>query len=47
MAANPDLLSQQEKEIWYCTAYVNAIAYQIEEVIANSSARPVRQIAES
>ena len=46
-AANPDLLSQQEKEIWYCTAYVSSIAYQIEEVIANSSARPVRQIAES
>ena len=46
-AANPDLLSQQEKEIWYCTAYVSSIAYQIEEVIKNSSARPVRQIAES
>ena len=46
-AANPDLLSQQEREIWYCTAYVSAIAYQIEEVIDNSSARPVRQIAES
>lgn len=46
-AANPDLLSQQEKEIWYCTAYVSAIAYQIEEVVKNSSARPVRQIAES
>ena len=46
-AANPDLLSQQEREIWYCTAYVSAIAYQIEEVISNSSARPVRQIAES
>ena len=45
--ANPDLFSQQEKEIWYCTAYVSSIAYQIEEVIANSSARPVRQIAES
>ncbi len=46
-AANPDMLSQQEREIWYCTAYVSAIAYQIEEVIDNSSARPVRQIAES
>ena len=46
-AANPDLLSQQEREIWYCTAYVSSIAYQIEEVIGNSSARPVRQIAES
>lgn len=46
-AANPDLLSAQEKEIWYCTAYVSSIAYQIEEVVKNSSARPVRQIAES
>ena len=46
-AANPDLLSQQEREIWYCTAYVSSIAYQIEEVVTNSSARPVRQIAES
>ena len=46
-AANPDLLSQQEREIWYCTAYVSSIAYQIEEVVAASSARPVRQIAES
>ena len=46
-AENPDALSQQEKEIWYCTAYVSSIAYQIEEVISNSSARPVRQIAES
>ena len=46
-AANPDLLSAQEKEIWYCTAYVSSIAYQIEEVMKNSSARPVRQIAES
>ena len=46
-AENPNLLSQQEREIWYCTAYVSSIAYQIEEVISNSSARPVRQIAES
>lgn len=46
-AADPNALSQQEREIWYCTAYVSSIAYQIEEVISNSSARPVRQIAES
>ncbi len=46
-AANPKSLSVKEYEIWYCTAYVSSIAYQIEEVIGNSVARPVRQIAES
>ena len=46
-AANPERLSQAEREIWYCTAYVSSISFQIEEVVNNSSARPVRQIAES
>lgn len=46
-AANPKALSQREYDIWYCTAYVGSIAYQIEEVIPGSVARPVRQIAES
>ena len=46
-AANPERLSQAEREIWYCTAYVSSIAFQIEEAVNNSSARPVRQIAES
>lgn len=46
-AANPKSLSMKEYEIWYCTSYVSSIAYQIEEVIHDSVARPVRQIAES
>ena len=46
-AANPKALSQREYDIWYCTAYVGSIAYQIEEVISGSVAHPVRQIAES
>lgn len=46
-AANPKSLSLQEYEVWYCTAYVGSIAYQIEEVVENSVASPVRQIAES
>lgn len=46
-AANPKALSQREYDIWYCTAYVGSIAYQIEEVISDSVAHPVRQIAES
>lgn len=46
-AKNPASLSVSEKEIWYCTAYVSSIAYQIEEVMTDSVARPVRQVAES
>jgi ABC superfamily ATP binding cassette transporter, membrane protein len=46
-AENPKSLSQSEYDIWYCTAYVGSIAYQIEEVMHNAAAHPVRQIAES
>ena len=46
-AKNPNSLSVSEKETWYCTAYVSSIAYQIEEVMTDSVARPVRQVAES
>lgn len=46
-ATNPKSLSLKEYEVWYCTAYVGSIAFQIEEVIPDSVARPVRQIAES
>lgn len=46
-AANPKSLSMKEYEVWYCTAYVGSIAYQIEEAVSDSLARPVRQIAES
>ncbi len=30
---NPNALTQDEWETWYCTAYPSSIAYQIEEVI--------------
>lgn len=46
-AADPKSLTMKEYEVWYCTAYVGSIAYQIEEVVSGSVARPVRQIAES
>ncbi len=46
-AKNPNSLSVSERETWYCTAYVSSIAYQIEEVMTDSVARPVRQVAES
>ncbi|GBG55761.1 macrolide ABC transporter permease [Sporomusaceae bacterium FL31] len=46
-AHDPKSLSLKEWETWYCTAYVGAIAYQIEEAITGAHAKPVRQVAES
>jgi putative ABC transport system permease protein len=46
-AQNPKSLSVKEWETWYCTAYVSAICYQIDEVLTDSVAKPIRQVAES
>jgi putative ABC transport system permease protein len=46
-AQNPKSLSIKEWETWYCTAYVSAICYQIDEVLTDSVSRPIRQVAES
>lgn len=46
-AQNPDALNQVDWDTWYCTAYVSSICYQIQEVISNSVAKAVRQVAES
>jgi putative ABC transport system permease protein len=44
---DPNSLSIKEWETWYCTAYVSAICYQIDEVISGAVSKPLRQIAES
>ena len=46
-AADPGSLSIAQKETWLCTAYVSAICYQIQEVITDSTASAVRQVADS
>ena len=46
-AKNPQALSGRDYETWYCTAYVSAICYQIQEAIPNCVASAVRQVAES
>lgn len=46
-AQDPRSLSPEEYETWYCTAYVSAICHQIQEVIQDGVAKPVRQVAES
>lgn len=46
-AKNPLSLTIKEWETWYCTAYVSAICYQIQQVMEDSIAKPIRQVAES
>ena len=46
-AKNPSLLTGDEYDLWYCTAYVSSICFQIQEVIPEASATAVRQIADS
>ena len=46
-ARNPAALSSRDYETWYCTAYVSAICYQIQEVITGSVATAVRKVGES
>lgn len=46
-AKDPNSLTIAQYELWYCTAYVSSISYQIQEVITGSVASPVRQVADS
>ena len=46
-ARNPAALTSRDYETWYCTAYVSAICYQIQEAIPNALASAVRQVADS
>jgi putative ABC transport system permease protein len=46
-AQDPKGLSSKEWETWYCTAYVSAICYQIDEVIPDAVSKPIRMVAES
>lgn len=46
-AQNPKRLSAKEWETWYCTAYVSAVCYQIDEALSYSISKPIRQFAES
>lgn len=44
-SSGSDDLTPEEYDVWYCTAYVSAIAHQIEEAIPSVSARPIWQVA--
>ena len=42
-AQDPQSLNPTDYETWYCTAYVSAICHQIQEVVRDGVAKPVRQ----
>ena len=46
-AKNPSLLTGDEYDLWYCTAYVSSICFQIQEAVPEAAASAVRQIADS
>jgi putative ABC transport system permease protein len=44
---DPDTLSPQKRETWYCSPYANSIAYQIREAIPGSDAQQIRKVEQS
>jgi putative ABC transport system permease protein len=46
-AKDPKSLTIAQYELWYCTAYASSICYQIQEVMTDAVASPVRQVADS
>lgn len=42
-----ETLTSREYDVWYCSPFVDAVAYQIEEVIPGARVKPIRQITES
>lgn len=44
---DPDTLSPEQHEIWYCRPYANSIAYQIREAIPGAQAEQVRRVEQS
>jgi len=44
---NPDTMSPKDHEIWYCRAYANSIAANIQESLPGSDAQQVRRVEQS
>lgn len=44
---NPDQMTAADRDRWYCSAYPESIAYQIEEVIPHSHAEQIRQVQQN
>lgn len=44
---DPTALPEEEFVKWYCSPYIDAVAFQIEEVVGNSKAKVIRRVAEA
>lgn len=44
---DPKSLPPEDFVTWYCSPYIDAVTYQVEEVLPGSEAKPIRQIAEA
>jgi putative ABC transport system permease protein len=44
---NPDSLSPEMRERWYCSPYANSIAFQIHEALPNVQVEQVRQVEQN
>jgi putative ABC transport system permease protein len=44
---DPKTMNQELFDRWYCSPYVQSIAYQLQEVIPNSHAEQIRQVAQN
>ncbi len=44
---DPDTMSPAMRDRWYCTPYVQSIAFQLKETIPHSEAEQIRQVAQN
>lgn len=44
---NPDTLSPADRDRWYCSAYPQSIAYQLQEAIPHAHAEQIRQVQQN
>jgi putative ABC transport system permease protein len=44
---DPNTMSPEVRDRWYCSPYVQSIAYQLQEVIPHSHAEQIRQVAQN
>ena len=46
-AQDPNTMTPEVRDRWYCSPYVQSIAFQLEEVIPHSHAEQIRQVAQN
>ena len=44
---NPATMSQKEFDRWFCSPYISSIGHQIQQMLPDTEARPIRRVAET